>query len=143
VNVRDLLPDAQAELIASPRGTTHVWQPAPGLMVTRVEGVLTQRAALVIEHASRRQVADHGQMTGYHDWEQMTDYETEARVRLVAAGTALGKALRGVHVLVTSRVVALALQGANLVLGNVIPYTSRTAFEAALREALPRRRGER
>jgi hypothetical protein len=108
------------------------------VLVTHVEGVLEAGPGDAIARTKRQVVAEEGALLLFHDWATMTDYETVVRQQLVSvtAGLKAAGTLRGTHILVRSRVVALGVQGANVFLGVLTAYTDREAFEVVLREAL-------
>jgi hypothetical protein len=138
----DVLPETQAERLLSSRCTMHIWRPVRGMVVSRVAGVLTREAGAAYEQIVRRAAAEEGKILLFNDWERMTDYDTEVRMRLVGAGSALRDAIEAHHVYTRSRIVALALQWAHLVNRKIVGYDGRVTFDVALRETLQRRREE-
>jgi hypothetical protein len=139
----DILPAAQAQTVRSSGSVVYIWRPARTLLVTRVEGVFKVDAELVVETILRRVVAEDGRVVALHDWELMTDYDSEARINLTRASIEVIRAVEACHLLVKSRVVAAAVQAANLVLKILKSHTSRTDFHAAVREMLARKRAAR
>jgi hypothetical protein len=133
------LPEAQAEVLRSSRGVVHVWRPARGVMLSRVEGTLTVEGGLAIERTMRRVAAEEGRYTGFNDWEAMTDYDSECRTRLTRTVLDHKAYLEDVHILLSSPIVALGVKTANLVVKMLTVYTSRAPFEAALNAAMHRR----
>ena len=131
----DLLPIADALVLASPEGTIRVWMPAKGLLVSQVEGALTPRAGEALAAAVRKISVDGThEYTSYNDWEKMTNYETETRVLLTDSARA-GHA-RQIHILIGSNVVSFGVQVADAILGNIHIYEDRAIFESALRSAI-------
>ena len=130
------LPESSAQHYKTDRGDARVWTPGRGLVVTQVSGQLSIAAATAVAATSRRIVANGGRLTALHDWEGMTDYESQARVILTDIGFDLHKQLEKVHILLGSRIVALAVQGASLVIPSIEVHKSRATFEAALRRAM-------
>ncbi|UQA57485.1 hypothetical protein [Polyangium aurulentum] len=133
-----VLPPEHAEQIRAPAGTSWLWRPARGVLVTRVVGLLTAQAGAAMEAAMLRIVAEDGQYEGFHDWLQMTDYAAEARVRLTDAARAVHTSTKIVHILVGSKVVAFGVRVANAALGNLRVYQSSDSFESALHSVLRR-----
>src|SRR4051794_38415995 len=82
----DVLPVPSAEVVRSPQGTIFIWHPAPTMFVTRAEGCLTGRGARALCVAGRRIIAADGRLIVFHDWEELTSYEPEARVILTKMG---------------------------------------------------------
>jgi hypothetical protein len=136
----DLLPIEQAEVIQSAEGTTWIWTPAPSLMVSRVHDKLTLQAGRALESKMRRIIIDNPPYEGFHDWEKMTNYDTDTRIQLTEASRAGGGAIRGHHILLASKIVSFGVQIASTVLTNIHMYTSRESFESALRSSIERAR---
>lgn len=125
------------------KGTVLVWEPAPRLYVTRVVGVLTADGAQAIETAGRRAIAKFGgNQVIFHDWEDMTDYEPEARTRLTNVGLELTRQTEVIHLLTRSTVVRLAVKAASLVIRTMRTHDDRRSFESDLRRTLSDRRGQ-
>ena len=119
----------------------YVWEPAPRIVVSHVVGVLSLEGAQALELAGRRAIAKHGRYSGFHDWELMTDYESESRNRLTQFGVETLKSTEGIHLLLRSKIVQLGVQAASLVLRNLSTYKDRISFESELKRALSRARG--
>lgn len=130
-----LLPGSP-QIHRSAKGTVSLWDPAPGIVFSYVTDVLTAEGALAIETATRRSMARFGPQIIFHDWDEMTDYETEARAQLTQFGMEARKSFDGVHMLVRSKIVQFGVQAANLVVRRIQLYEARAPFEAALRRAL-------
>jgi hypothetical protein len=122
------------------RGTVHLWEPSPRVVVTKVVGVLTVEGGQAIEMATRRASAKSGQHIQFHDWEEQTDYEAEARAKLTNVALELSKHIERLHILARSTVVRLGLKAASLVLRSLKMHDDRARFEAELRRALGARR---
>jgi len=137
----DFLDPSKADVVQAPEGTLRLWRPAPGLLVTQVEGLLLDKASAVFETMSRRIVAENGKLLGFHDWENMTDYESGARVRLTDMGRAFGRHFEGATFLVKSKLVSLGLQVTSVTLSGLSVAPNRAVFEAELREAIRSRKG--
>jgi hypothetical protein len=77
--------------------------------------------------------------TGLHffvDAEMLTGYDSEVRVALTEWVRTNRPALRSVHALVRSKIVAMGTSVANLALGNfLIAHSSRSDFERAMNAA--------
>jgi hypothetical protein len=129
-----------ADTYQSSRGTLHVSRPARGVLLTRAERTLTTEGGLAIERLMRRIAAEDGRLIVFNDWEAMLDYDSECRTRLTRATLELKGSVEGLHILFASRVVAMGVQVANLAVKIITVHTARPTFEAAVREALHRRR---
>jgi hypothetical protein len=134
----DILPIGQADAYRSAQGTTLIWRPARGVMVNRVEGVLTEEAGTALETAIKRTVADEHIYIGFNDWDEMTDYTMATRLRLTQTVYEHLKITRGIHFILRSKIVAFGVQAANLVLKNLTVHPTRESFERTLRETLRR-----
>lgn len=124
-----------------PQSTVSIWRPALGVLVTRTVGVLTEGGAAAMEAAVRRQVLEEGRHLGFHDWEEMTDYEPNARTRLTSLGLTTLRALDGAHFVLRSRLVAFGVQIAHVIVPKLTVHPTRAAFEQALTAVL-RSRGQ-
>lgn len=133
------LPDGQALVFQSRRGTTRLWSPARTMLVTQVVGSLSMEAVAGIGHALRRGIDSDGRYLGFNDWEDMIDYELDARIELTSQLLKVLPRVDGVHFLVHSKVVAFGIRAANLVLKTLKVHHTREDFEAALRDAVDRR----
>lgn len=101
------------------------------LIVSRARGKMTVPRARMIEDAAEEMARTAGRYTALHDWEELSDYEIEARLRLVAAGVRLRN--RGnVHLLVRSRLIFAAVRAAQAILDNLRVHEARASFEAEL-----------
>jgi len=135
-----MLSEREAETFRSTKCVVRVWRPAPTVLVTRAEGILTDQGALNIESMMRRMVHDDGRVVGFHDWEDVTDYDLAARVRLTAVSVLLSRSIEGAHFLTRSRVVIFGVQMANAILKKLTVHGSRPAFERMLEETVRTRR---
>jgi len=134
-----LLPPEKAELKTTARSKVWVWRPARGLYVTRVVGHFDDAAAAFVETMARKVVADDGKIAGFHDWEEMTDYDAEARARLMELVRQIRKENEFTQFLVRSRLVALGIQAASVVLHGLRVHHTRAGFEATLHECIRQR----
>lgn len=135
----ELLPVDKAETTTTARATVRLWRPARRVLVTRVVGHLDDQCATVIEAMARRIVAEDGRLIGFHDWEEMADYDSRARARLTEMARDIGKGNEGAHFLVRSKLVGLGIQAASVVMPGMRVHPTRAGFEAALRECIQQR----
>jgi len=136
-------PTSLGALLSSPptvypgtKGTVQLWEPTQRVIVTRVVGVLTLEGAQAIEMATRRVVAKAGGHIAFHDWDEMTDYDSEARSRLTNVALELTKRIEAMHMLTRSTVVRLGVKAASLVIPRLRMHDDRRSFEQELRRAL-------
>jgi hypothetical protein len=135
----DLLPVAEAQVIRGPSGVVHIWYPAPTVFVSRVEGVITEAMASAMLVAGQRIIATDGALVVFNDWAAVTGYDREARVLLTRGGKQLRRQVEANHFLVRARILAVGIQLANIVLGNMNVHATRAAFDRALRDLIASR----
>jgi hypothetical protein len=134
-----LLPGALAPH-STKRISVRVWWPVPTVMVTQVRGHLDAEAARVLARALRdRLAATRARLVGFHDWTELADYDSDARILLTDVAREGLTRSDGTHVLIASPLVAFGLRAASVILTNVHAYSARPPFEAALVSALRRR----
>src|SRR5690349_15277895 len=136
----ELLPAEKANVYRSTQGTVSIWRPAPTVVATRVEGVLTIEGARAIEVATRRAVDEDHRLISFHDWSDMSDYETASRIQLTRVGAEFIRVTDGIHLTLRSKLVALGVQAASLVLKNVTVHPTRESFLQLLHETVQRKR---
>jgi hypothetical protein len=106
-------------------------------MATRFRGILTPDFVPAIASYAERRFRAHGILDGFHDWEGMSNYETEARIQLTEWTRAHKTNMRRLYFLVQSKMVAMGLTVANLTLGMyVVAVRERAVFDEALRDVL-------
>ncbi len=125
-----------AEVVETARGRLEIWQAAPGVVVQRVIGHATKEVAAAIAAYNGRLIARGQRPLIFNDWEALVGYDSDARIALTAWTVANKQNLRGIHVLLKSKIVAMGISVSNLATGGIITaYTSRPEFERALAEA--------
>jgi hypothetical protein len=132
----DYLPVESAAITRTVQGILYVWQPAPSLFVSRVEGRHEGQAVRALADAIQLRDGGRARCAFFHDFWEMDDYGPDARARLTEAGRAVSDITEGIHIALSSKVVAFGVRAAGLILGNVTTYTERPPFELALREAI-------
>lgn len=139
-SLSELLPAAEADVYRSNQGTVSLWKPAPGVMATRVEGILTLGGARAIEALMRRVVDADGRLLSFNDWFRMNDYETASRIQLTRVAGELRPVTDGAHFILRSKIVALGVQAANLALKFLTVHSSEDSFARLLHDTLQQRR---
>ena len=127
------------------RGATweiQVFYPAPGVLYTRASGHATLEAAHHAMRAFDRLAAlTVEKIEAFHDWEGITGYDAEVRSEYTRWSKSHVERLGGVHVMVRSRLVAMAVTLVSAAVGGKIyAYNDRSAFEKLRAEAIVRRR---
>lgn len=116
----------------TPRCSLRLSNPMPGVLITSCSGHLDM---VLLEHILRFSTAVYaGQrpVRVFHDWWGLTGYDPEARSRYTTWSIPLMKDTACVHILTSSRVVAMGVTVANLVLKTLTSHTRREEWEAAL-----------
>lgn len=123
-----------SEIYKSARGELTMTLVGSNLIVCRIAGhfdfALSQRALAIAERfPTRREL--------FHDWDSMSSYDTQSRLALTA-WLFRNRATATVHVLQRSGLVAMGVTVAQLAIGQraLRSYTSREAFEAAIRDTV-------
>lgn len=124
------------EVWRSKHGELRMSNPAPGIIVTRFTGDLASEFATPMVAAMNRVVASGYRLTVFADFEKAHNYHTSARLQLTQAVIQLRSKTDALHFLVSSKILALGVQTANLVVGNLVLHETRPAFERALTVAL-------
>lgn len=127
---------AKPEVHSDDEGEVRLWRPEPGMLVTQVAGMLSGELARPMEQALAEVAAGAPRYLAFNDWERMTDYESEARVRLTRASVEIFPKIDKIHFLVKARIVAIGVRAASLVLRGFVFHPERAGFEATLRGAL-------
>ena len=117
------------------RGHLSVWRVAPGVYASEVTGHLdVQLAQRIIDFAEPLYAL--GSVAGFHDWFEMTGYDSQSRIvltRWVLSHRAQSRLFIGVR----SKLVAMGVSVANLALGNLIEvHASMAPLECALEKLL-------
>ena len=119
------------------RGAERVWALGPNIYVTRVTGHMEDTHADLFEvYGADRIALAKGPLLVFHDWVEMTGYESRCRTRLTEWSLARLDRFGAVHLAVRSKIVRMGIQVANIPLRGLIrPYPARQPLELALREA--------
>jgi hypothetical protein len=122
----------------TPSGKLRAWALAPNVFATQGEGHMTDDHCAFIEDYSEARIREyHGTLYVFHDWMEMTGYDTKTRLRLTAWAVAHRKAYEEVHVAARSRIIAMGVHVANLALGGVMRFhTGIAALEVELARVL-------
>jgi hypothetical protein len=105
------------------------------LYASKVEGRLIMPMAELIIEVGERQYEGGGMVYGFHEWLEMTNYESRCRVELTN-WVLSHRAQSRLSIAVRSKLVAMGVSVANLVLGNLIKIREDQAeLEADLERA--------
>lgn len=120
----------------APRAKLSIWFPTDAVVLQRVEGY----ADLSVAEAIARHLGAHLErgfsLAIFDDFEQLTGYDSDARLSLTAWTKQNAARIRTIDILVRSKLVAMGVSVANLALGgNIRSHSVRARFEAALSAA--------
>ena len=128
------------DVVQTPRGSLFVTFYEPELLVAVVRGHLS--TVLLPRYMSAlADVAASGRAVGFHDWYDMTGYDSECRRRMTEWGLNNRTRIEKVHFLVRHKLVAMGVATGSLLVGGdlVATYTDRAVFQAALDRVIVRR----
>jgi hypothetical protein len=129
--------DATAERYDTPATRARLWVPAPGLVVTRCEGIGDLGAIQVYTARMDKLLASGQRIRVFHHWLEVSSFQPEAREHLRAWATRRHADLNDAHYLVRSKIIAMAISVAALALRRrLVVYTSVPKFMAALSFAI-------
>lgn len=124
----------------SAKGSLEVGFLKPGVIFQLAQGHATSDVALGLCTRLDELVTRFGKVEIFDDWYGITSYDAEAR-RLIERWTTVNRpAIERIHVLLSSKLVAMAVSVSNLVTqGATVAYTDRSAFDRVLADTLSRR----
>jgi hypothetical protein len=127
-----LRPPRDARRLDTERGRLAIWTLAPHICVTEVQGHLTQAMSRLIIDYTEPLYAQVRTLYGFHNWFDMTNYDSICRVELTA--WVMGhKTQTVVHIGTASRMVGMGVMVAKVALGDMLhAHGNAEAFERAL-----------
>jgi hypothetical protein len=129
--------DSDGDTWRGAEGTLFISRTVGNVILQKFSGRLTMDFVTHILQTIEPRLAPERPLIGFNDWAGMAGYTTEARVALTKwLFTARGPVAE-MHVLVRSKLVAMGVSVANLLLGGfVVPYARPERFKTALAERL-------
>ena len=123
---------------ATASGAIRVWTLARNVYATQGEGHMQDdHCAFLEKHGEERIRRAGGKLYVFHDWMQMTGYDSKTRIRLTTWSAAHRAAYQEVHLAVRSRIVAMGVQVANIALGGFMrAHTGVASLEVELARVL-------
>jgi hypothetical protein len=120
------------------RGSARLWVLAPTVYVTSVTGHMEDVHADLFESYGLERIRKApGKLVVFHDWFDMTGYESRCRTRLTSWSVKRIEHYEEVHLGVRSKLVAMGVQVANIALrGLITAHSDRAKLEVELRRAL-------
>lgn len=119
---------------ANASGKLRAWVLARNVFVTQGEGHMRDDHCEFIETYGEERIRKAGgKLYVFHDWLDMTGYDSRTRVRLTMWSVAHRTAYQEVHLAVRSRIVAMGVQVANVPLGGFMrAHTGLASLEVEL-----------
>lgn len=135
-----MLPPPKVDWLESGRGSLQLTLYAPCVLLAVVRGHYG-KDLLPRYMRALAEVAASGRAVGFHDWENMTSYDSECRRRMTEWTIHNRTRVESAHILVKHRLVAMGVATGSMLVGRnlVSTYTNRSKFEAAYRDILNRR----
>lgn len=128
--------------VQSARCAARWWAPVQGVFCTCVEGHLDMTAVQLLVDGFQATVDDAGTMlvSSFHDLQRVTSYDSEARVYYTEQSKPVMVHVASVEMLFSSRLIAMSIEVANIVLGSKLSGTTdRAGFEQRLAAAVAKR----
>lgn len=127
------------------RGGLSMLVPAPWVLEFRVCGYFDiELADRMLELADKELDRTLARFVAFHDWDEMTSYDTRARLRLTAWVLTNRERFDAIHILTNASLVSMGVSVANMALGRFMTSygpRERDRYDAALREAVERASG--
>ena len=131
---------AEAEIRQGDGFQAEIWNPAPGVLLTRLRGDANLECLRFYTRRAEKEM-HHGPLLVFHDWQELGRYEPEARDAIKLWGKEHNDAFEAVHYLIRSTIVKMLISVAALALGrDLFATTDREAFQATLERSLAARR---
>lgn len=126
--------------VSTDRGRARLWSIDANIYVTEVSGHMTpDHARLFIQYADMKIAQSPSGWSVFHDWLDMTGYDSICRKELTSWSVSHLDAYTDVHVALRSKLVGMGVQVANIALRGIMHvHHSRASLEAALGRAIGR-----
>jgi hypothetical protein len=116
-------------------GVVRAWVLARNVYVTQASGHMHDDHCAFLEAFGEEQIrcADGAKHYIFHEWMELTGYESRTRVRLTTWSAARRHTFQEVHLAIKSRMVAMGVQVANIALGGFMrAHTGISSLEVEL-----------
>jgi hypothetical protein len=123
---------------ATQTGALRAWVLTPNVFVTQGEGHMTDdHCSFIVQYGEERIKRYSGKLYVFHDWLEMTGYDSRTRIRLTAWSVAHRHLYEEVHLAVRSRIIAMGVQVANVAVGGIMrAHTGIATLEVELARAM-------
>ncbi|NUQ78913.1 MAG: hypothetical protein HUU21_35760 [Polyangiaceae bacterium] len=118
---------------SSEKGQLRIWSPGRGMVATRVRGFVDRRLIVHFMEPITRILTTGHRFTAFHDWEGITGYESDVRLRIAAWGARFVRQIDKITVLVAaeSSLLRMAISVTNVAMGGTVEMVyDRARFEA-------------
>lgn len=119
----------------TPTGSLELFTPGPKLVLSVAKGHLEEQYIPMVRKIDEL-IARDGEVTIFHDWLEVTGYETRVRTEWTKWSSGQADGVESTHILVRSRIVAMGVRTAALALALVgsrlNSYTEPEAFDEQL-----------
>ena len=113
---------------ATRTGTLRAWVLARDVYATQGEGHMQdEHFEFIKAYGEERIRRAGGKVYVFHDWTEMTGYDSSSRVKLTSWSIAHRDCFQEAHLAVRSRVIVLGVQVANIAVGGFMRAHSGTA----------------
>lgn len=124
--------DATTERWSDARGTLTIALPYPGIVRMTVVGRASVEHGQHIVEKLEEAIRKSGTIRVFDDWEAVTGYDSEVRLRLTDWTRLHHEQIPETHILVGSKIVSMGLSVAAMLLKKPLEvYTNRARFERA------------
>ena len=120
------------------KGEIRIWSPGQGMVASRVRGVVDRRLLVHFMEPITRMLATGHRFRAFHDWEGITGYDSDVRLRIATWGARFARQIDKITVLVTadSALLRMAISVTNVaMLGTVEMVYDRARYEEAYEKA--------
>jgi hypothetical protein len=116
-------------------GTFRVERPEPWLFYGTISGHYAESMAAPYLTEMARALGHTKPMVGFHDWSEMTSYDTACRLRMTDWVMRNRAQQAKHHILLRSKLVSMGVATASLILGGdvLVAYTDPARFREVLR----------
>lgn len=115
--------------ITRPGWAISVMSPAPGVVQTRATGRVERACIEPLVEVYEIVAAKSAPVVVFHDWEGISGYTSETRQALVEWSMRHDGTVERAHILVGSKLVAMGVSVASLLLPKLVSYSVRNDFE--------------
>lgn len=114
-----------------------IWMPKPNVFCTVARNNLRHALAIRLIDWMDATLLESRPVHVFHDWTEMTRYDTESRVKLTHYAERRIRCFASTNILIRSRLLAMGITVANILLRNHIQvYSQRDRFEKLMKRTM-------